>query len=219
MSVFGAVQERTYPLVETGEYVFTLTDIEYEPNGAFGEALIWKWALAPKESPTAYICKTNGDEFILYQYTDVDLNIGSKQHTWAQLLLGRTLDKGDAPPDEQEIIGRRMTALLTHYTPKKGKNAGKPKEAIVDGSAKAFRGVQPNRPIQYAPVAEAPAPTNTTRAALLEKVERLIGKAVKLETAMHAEYVKIDLHAASENELQMLANSIQDEITKALDAE
>lgn len=218
MSVFGAVQERTYKLIETGEYVFTLNDIEYEPNGAFGEALIWKWMLAPKEDPTAYICKANGDEFVLYQYTDVDLNIGSKQHAWAQLLYGKPLESGATPPDENELIGRRMVALLTHYTPKKGKNAGKPKEAIVDGSAKAFRGVQPNRPIQYAPAAEPAAPANDGRAALIEKVERLIGKAVKLETRMHADYVKLDLNDADDLQLQMLANSIQDEITKALDA-
>ena len=52
MSVFGAVKERTYELVEQGEYVFTLNDIVYEPNGTFGETLIWKWLLAPTDAPT-----------------------------------------------------------------------------------------------------------------------------------------------------------------------
>lgn len=218
MSIFGAVKERTYELVETGEYVFTLNDIEYSAAGQYGEALIWKWLVAPTSAPTDYICTPSGKEKEIWQYTDVDLNIGSKQHAWAQLLLGRTLEKGAAPPDEQDLIGRRMVAYLTHYVPKKGKNAGNPREQIVDGSAKPFRGPQPNRPIQYAPAQEtAPADTGA-RAALVEKVERLIGKAVKLETRMHADYVKLDLNEADETQLQMLANSIQEEITEALAA-
>lgn len=216
MSVFGAVKERTYELIEPGEYVFTLNDIEYSPDGQFGETLIWKWLVALPTSPTDYMCNANGNERVIFQYTDVDLIIGSKQHVWAQLLLGRSLEKDAAPPDEQELIGRRMVAYLGHHTPKRGKNAGRPKEAITDGTAKPFRGPQPNRPIQYAPAQPAAPADNGARTALVEKVERLIGKAVKLETPMHADYVKIDLNEADESQLQMLANSIQEEIAEAL---
>lgn len=218
MSVFGAVKERTYELMQQGEYVFTLNDLEYSADGQFGEALIWKWLVALVEAPTDYICNASGNERVIHQYTDVDLTIGSKQHAWAQTLLGKPIKIGDAPPDEQELIGRRMVAYLNHHTPKRGKNAGKPREAILDGSAKPFRGPQPNRPIQYAPAQPAAPADNGARTALVEKVERLIGKAVKLETPMHADYVKIDLNEADESQLQMLANSIQEEIAEALAA-
>lgn len=217
MSVFGAVKERTYELMQQGEYVFTLNDIEYSADGMYGESLCWKWLVAPIDAPTSYICNANGNERVIHQYTDVDLTIGSKQHAWAQILLGKTLDKGDAPPDENELLGRRMIAYLNHHTPKRGKNAGKPREAILDGSAKPFRGPQPNRPIPYTPAVSTPA-DNGARSALVEKVEKLIGKAVKLETPMHADYVKLDLNEADETQLQMLANSIQEEITEALAA-
>lgn len=218
MSIFGAVKERTYELIEPGEYVFTLNDIEYSAEGQYGEALIWKWLVAPLSDGTAYICNANGNERVVHQYTDVDLTLNSKQHQWAQLLLGRKLEIGSPPPDENELIGRRMVAYLQHYVPKRGKNAGKPKESILENSEKPFRGPQPNRPIQYAPVQEATPVDDGARKALVEKVEKLIGKAVKLETPMHAEYVKIDLSEADDTQLQMLVNSIQEEINEALAA-
>jgi len=216
VSIFGAVKERTYELIETGEYVFTLNELEYSAEGMYGEALIWKWLMAPQSDPTDYIAKANGDPKTLFQYTDVELTLGSKQHEWASALMGKRLEKGDTPPEQDEIEGRRMVAYLTHYTVKKGKNAGQQKEQIVPGSAKVFKGPQPNS-VKYA-VAEPKqaSPSAADRDAIVKRVEKLIGKAVMLETPNHLNYVAEDIAAADTVYLNGLAAEIEDEIKAAV---
>ena len=217
MGLFGQVKAQSFDLIETGEYVFSLDEIDYQGQGEYGESLIWKWLIAPTHAPTDYICKSNGDEVRLYQFTKVDLVLGSKQHEWAQLLSGRTLAEGDEPPDSDELVGKRMVAYLTHYVPKQGKNAGNKKEQIVQGSGKPFKGMPAQRANPPTSIRSEP-PVDTRRPELVAKLERLIGRAVKLDADGHRNLVAIDIEAATEDELEALILSAQEVVDRALDA-
>jgi hypothetical protein len=213
---FGSVKEKEFKLIEQGEYVLTLNELE-ESTGQWGDRMIWKFLVAPKEDPTGYMCKDNGDEYTLWAFTDADIVIGSMGHEFAQTLTGRKLEKDDEPPSEDDLIGKRLIAYVTHETPARGKSAGKKREAIVAGSIKPFKGpgkkIAPNAPARPDPTAE-----DTARAEAQTRVESLIGRAVKLGTPRHLEYMAIDLETADREQLLMLAATIQEEVMAALDA-
>ena len=138
MVAFGAVRKQQFKLIETGEFVFTLNDLG-EMTGDYGDRMTWDFLVAEKDTPTEYFARDDGKERILRFFTDIDIVIGSRQHEWIQALTGQPLGEGDDPPDATDLLGKRMVAYLTHYTPKKGKNAGVAREDIVAGSAKSFR--------------------------------------------------------------------------------
>ena len=223
MAAFGAVKKRTYELMETGEYIFTLSELE-ETTGEYGDRMLWKFLLAPKEDPTAYYCRDDGKEKTLFQYTDPDIIIGSQCQEWCQALTGRLLDEGDAPPDEDDLLGKRMVAYLTHYTPKKGKNAGVPREQIVAGSAKSYRLPAPiakNGASKSAPPAEthdAGDERDLVVATLKKRVARLLKldkeNGQKAQEALDAS----DLETAPLADLERLSDAVAESITAALDA-
>lgn len=215
MVTFGSVKEREYTLLEQGEYVLTLNELE-ESTGQWGDRMIWKFLVAPKEDYSAYICKQNGDEYVLWAFTDQDIILGSMAHEFAQTLSGRKLEKDDEPPSEDELIGKRLIAYVTHETPTRGKNAGKKREAIVAGSIKPFKG--PAKKVAPNAARTEPAAEDTARAEAQARCESLIGRAVKLGTPKHLEYMAIDLATADREQLLMLAATIQEEVMAALDA-
>jgi hypothetical protein len=219
MVTFGAVKEREYVLIEQGEYVLTLSELE-ESVGQYGDRLIWKFLVAPREDPTAYICTANGNEKTVWAFTDLDIILGSLAHELVEKLSGKTFSKDTPPPDEDDLIGRRVLGYITHHTPKQGKNAGKKQEQIVAGSIKPFRGPQPNRVQKFDPKAARPEPTEDAqnRAKLMEEAGRQIGKAVKLGTPSHLEWVALDLDSAADETLQMVIRDAREEVQTALDA-
>ena len=137
MVSFGTVQKKQYKLIETGEYVFTLNDVG-EISGDYGDRMQWDFLVAENDTPTEYLARDDGKERILRFFTDPEITLGSRQHEWMQALAGRQFGEGDELPDGDELLSKRMVAYLTHYTPKKGKNAGVAREDIVAGSAKPF---------------------------------------------------------------------------------
>lgn len=215
MVTFGAVKEREYTLLEQGEYVLTLSELE-ESEGQWGDRMIWKFLVAPKDDFASYIAKANGDEYLLWSFTDCDIILGSMAHEFAQTLSGRKLDKDDAPPDEDELLGKRLIAYITHETPTRGKNAGKKREAIVAGSIKPFKG--PSKKVAANVVRPDPTMDEATRAELVTKLERAIGRAVKMETPNHAAYVALDLSEGDNDQLEQLIATVTAEVQDALDA-
>lgn len=219
MVVFGAVKEKEYSLIETGEYVLTLSDLE-ESVGQYGDRLIWKWLVAPVSDPTAYICNGSGSERTVWAFTDPDIIIGSLQHQFVECLSGRAFGKDEEPPTEEELLGRRVIGYITHHTPKQGKNAGKKQEQIVAGSIKPFKGPQPNKVIYTGtpqPSADAPA-VDPARTDLIAKAERIVGKAVRLETPSHLEWARLDFGELADDALTMVIRDAQAEVNAALDA-
>lgn len=225
MVTFGAVKEREFTLIEPGEYCLTLNDLD-DSTGQYGDRLIWKFLVAPTGDPTNYICKGregSGDEKDIWAFTDPDIILGSLQHEFVEKLTGRPFVKGSEPPDENELLGRRVLAYITHYTPKQGKNAGKKQEQIVAGSIKAFRGPQPNKVIapnvvhQAETVAED-AEDAANRAKLIEEAGRQIAKAGKLETPSASAWQSIDLAELADDALHMVIRDAKDEVQAALDS-
>jgi hypothetical protein len=220
MVTFGAVKEREYTLLEQGEYVLTLSELE-ESEGQWGDRMIWKFLVAPKEDYSAYICKPDGKEYLLWAFTDCDIILGSMAHEFAQTLSGRKLDKDDAPPDEDDLLGKKMIAYVTHETPTRGKNAGKKREAIVAGSIKPFRvPMARNGASKNAPPVEAPdegdreliVTTLKKRVARLLKLDKENGQ--KAQEALEAS----ELDTAPLADLERLSDAVAESITAALDA-
>jgi hypothetical protein len=198
MVTFGQVTKQQFKLIETGEYVFTLNDVG-EISGDYGDRMQWDFLVAPKESPTEYIARDDGRERVLRFFTDTDITLGSRQHQWIQALANRTFGEGDDLPDGGDLLGKRMVAYLTHYTPKKGKNAGVAKEDIVAGSAKPF--ALPGRKTNgTAKAAAPPDDANDEHAALVAEVKKQIRRATILdvESALSWSEVNLDLMTVDE---------------------
>jgi hypothetical protein len=197
-----------------GEYVATLNDLTYETGGAYGDSLLWKWLLAPVADPTNYISRDDGQEKVHHEYSNPDVIVGSKPHEWIAALTGVVLGDGDEPPESDDLLGKRMRVYVTHRAPKQGPNAGKLREKFSEGSAQRFDLAPPKRVAVPRPAAAPPA----DRAALVARFEKLVGKAVLLETTYHADYVAIDIDATDDATLLTLCNQVDAEVKAAVSA-
>lgn len=222
MSSFGAVKERTFTLIETGEYALTLNDLSFE-NGTYGDSLKWVWLIAPKDDPTSYFARDDGMEKTLHQYTDADIVIGSRQHEWVQALTGRQFADGDDPPEDDDVMGKRMVAYITHEAPKKGPNAGKLREKIVPGSAKPFRLPAPKAkaaPAAVESVSADPTEDEVDRALVISKLRKQVARLIQLDAVSGAEAQKAldasDLDTAPLDALESLLASVKAGVTRAL---
>jgi len=222
MSVFsGPVQrERVYPLVEKGEYVFTLLDLTFEEGGTYGDALLWKWMLAERETPTEYLARDDGNEKVIHEYTTPDIIVGSKPHEWIAALTGVVLEDGQEPPDSDDLINKRMLAYLTHLAPKKGPNAGKLKERIAQGSAKPFK-LPSSRKSAPTQVSADPSVSEVDRALVVTKLQKQVAKLSKLNAeAGAAAQVGLDasdLETAPLADLERLLSDVTVAVASALD--
>jgi hypothetical protein len=213
MVAFGQVTKQQYKLIETGEYVFTLNDVG-EISGDYGDRMQWDFLVAEKETPTEYMARDDGRERVLRFFTDTDIVIDSRQHQWIQALAGRAFGDGDELPDGGDILGKRMVAYLTHYTPKKGKNAGVAKEDIVAGSAKPFQlpGRKATNGTTKAAAASPPAESADDRAALIAEIKKQIKRAAILDIGAAESWAEVDLTTLDMSELQDSLDAIKDAI-------
>jgi hypothetical protein len=225
MVVFGAVKQREFTLIEQDEYVLTLDDIE-ESVGQYGDRLIWKFLVAPKDAPTDYIARDDGQAKTVWAFTDQDIILGSLQHELIEKLSGRTFGEGSAPPDAEDLLGKRVLGYITHHTPKQGKNAGKKQEQIVAGSIKPYRlpGQKANGAAKRAPdqVTADAGPEDVDRALVVSKLQAQVKKLTKLdpaegERAQEAVYAS-DLDEAPIAEIQALLDNVTAAVVAALDA-
>ena len=217
MVAFGPVKKKQFELIETGEYVFTLNDVG-EIQGDYGDRMQWDFLVAMKEAPTDYMSRDDGKERVLRFFTDTEITLGSRQHEWIQSMMGRTFGEGDALPDGDELLGKRMLGYLTHYTPKKGKNAGVAREDIVAGSAKPFT-IGSARKSNGTAKAAADPPADE-RPALIAEIKKQIRRAVlaDVEADTIELWKEINLDAMDASELQDGLTSIKDAIQAAQDA-
>ena len=215
MARFGSVREREFFLLPRGEYVLTLSELE-ETEGQWGDRMIFKFLVAPREDFSAYICRPNGDEEMLFVFTDRDIVLGATIHKLVEALTGEKFEKGNMPPSEDDLLGKRILAYVTHETPTRGKNAGQ-KRAILDPeSIEPFKG--PAKKIAPNVTRTEPPETEADRAAKVEQLGKLIGRAVKLETPNHAKYVALDLDDGDIDQLEQLIVTVRAEVQDAMDA-
>lgn len=220
MVAFGVVQKRQFKLIETGEYVFTLNDVG-EISGDYGDRMQWDFLVAEKDTPTEYFARDDGKERILRFFTDPEITLGSRQHEWIQALVGCSLGEGDELPDGDELLGKRMVGYLTHYVPKKGKNAGVAREDIVAGSAKPFRlpGQRANGTAKPAPKvkpSEDAIDRDDVIAAIRKQIKRAAIADVDSDTV--ETWREINLEAMTDDELVEGLQAIKDAIQAAQEA-
>lgn len=200
MVAFGQVTKQQYKLIETGEYVFTLNDVG-EITGDYGDRMQWDFLVAEKDTPTEYFARDDGRERVLRFFTDTDITLGSRQHQWIQALAGRTFGEGDDLPDGGDLLGKRMVAYLTHYTPKKGKNAGVAKEDIVVGSAKPFA-LPKSRTSGAATTAPPVQETDEDKATLIAEIKKQVRRAAILDIDAAADWAAINLDLMTVEDLK-----------------
>lgn len=209
MVTFGGVKEKTFQLIEQGEYVLTLSELE-ESEGQWGDRMVWKFLVAPKEDFAAYICNANGDERTLWAFTDRDIILGSLGHEFVENLTRRKFSEDSDPPDEDDLLGKRILAYVTHETPTRGKAAGKKREAIVAGSIKPFVG--PSKKVWTGKADDVP---DVDRAALIEETKKQIRKAAILDLEPAERWAVLDLDAMTDKELVDGLQTIKDAIAAA----
>lgn len=209
MVTFGGVKEKTFQLIEQGEYVLTLSELE-ESEGQWGDRMVWKFLVAPKEDFSAYICNANGDERTLWAFTDRDIILGSLGHEFVENLTRRKFSEDNDPPDEDDLLGKRIVAYVTHETPTRGKQAGKKREAIVAGSIKPFVG--PAKKVWTGKPDEKP---DIDRDTLIVETKKQIRKATVLDLEPAAAWAALDLDAMTDQELFDGLQTIKDAIAAA----
>ena len=131
MVAFGSVREKELFLLPVGEYVLTLSELD-EAEGNWGTRVVFKFLAAPLDDYSAYICKPNGEEHTLWAFTDQDIVLGSLAHEFVEALTGRKFSKDSDPPDEDDLLGKRLIAYVGHEIPTRGKSAGKKRETIAE---------------------------------------------------------------------------------------
>jgi hypothetical protein len=197
MVEFGQVKKQQYKLIETGEYVFTLNDVG-EITGDYGDRMQWDFLVAEKDSPTDYFARDDGKERVLRFFTDTEITLGSKQHQWIQAMMGRSYDEGDDLPSGADLLSKRMVAYLTHYTPKKGKNAGVAREDIVAGSAKPFSLGGKRSGGAKAPAADP----DEDKPALVAEIRKQIRRAAILDIEAASSWGDVNLDEMTAEELR-----------------
>jgi hypothetical protein len=227
VATFGAVKQKEYTLIEQGEYVLTLLELE-ESAGQWGDRMVWKFMVAPKDDPTNYIARDDGNEKTVWVFTDRDIILGSFCQELVEVLSGRKFKEDGEPPSEDDLLGKRCVGYITHETPTRGKNAGIKREKIVEGSIKPFR-LPPSKTTQNgsakpsaAQVSADPSDEEIERATVVSKLQRQVARLVKLDERMGAEAQTAldasDLENADIVGIQALLDQVTEMVNKALDA-
>lgn len=223
MGLLGKAVEKTpRKLVPIGEYVWTLWDMILD-NGQYGEQIKWVWLISPLSDPDNYLCRDDGQEKEVWQFTKTSLARGSKAWVWSEALLGRQL-RIDEEPDDSDLIRRRMIAMLVH----KGKKSDPTdkNEAISDEIPP-----RPFRPAQAAATAPAssgaqPVEANATRAdidaqlaasdALRARVKKLIRNAELDETPGHERWAALDISNLADADVEAVGREIKEAMLAAV---
>jgi hypothetical protein len=226
MVTFGTVKDKKeFALLEPGEYVLTLSDIE-EVEGQYGDRIVWKFLIASKSAPTDYFARDDGQEKTLWAFSDPDIIVGSLAHEFIEGLTGQTFGKDSQAPSADDLLGKRIVAYVSHETPKTGKNAGVKREKIVAGSIKPYRlpGQKANGTAKRAPdqVTADAGSEDIDRALVVSKLQAQVKKLLKLDPAEGERAQEAldasDLDDAPLAELQSLLDSVTVAVMEALDA-
>lgn len=149
MGLLGAAKDKEqFELIPVAEYVWTLWDMQLD-NGQWGEQIKWVWLISPISDPDAYITKKDGNEREVWQFSKPTLAKGSRARKWAEALLGRELKTGEEP-DDDDLIRRRMIAMLVHKA-KKSDPTVKNEAISEEMDPRAFRASKPSTSVSDNP--------------------------------------------------------------------
>ena len=219
MGLLGKATEKAqYDLLPVGEYVWTLWDLLSE-TGQFGEQVKWVWLISPVSEPDAYITKNDGNEREIWQFTKPSIAKGSRARAWTEALMGRELKTGEEP-DDNDLIRRRMVALLVHKPNKNDPTIRR--EAISEEiPPRSFRA-----PAE-AQRTEAPAPKATTDEveaelaasdALRARVKKLVRNAELEELPGYETWAALNLPNLADQDLREIETDIRRAMREAVAA-
>lgn len=225
MGLLGkATDKPQFELTPVGEYVWTLWDLLSE-TGQYGEQVKWVWLVSPVSDPDAYLMRADGQqEKEIWQFTKPSIAKGSRARIWTEALMGRELKTGEEP-DDNDLIRRRMVALLVHK-PNKNDPTIKREAISEEIPARPFRPAQPAARPAAAPVS-AQASTEEIDAqlavsdALRARVKRVIRNADLddiTELPGHGALADIDLSNLADADLKVLEDDIKKAMREALAA-
>lgn len=211
MGLLGVASEKQqFELTPVAEYVWTLWDLVSE-TGQYGEQVKWVWLISPVNDPDAYILRADGkQEKEIWQFTKPSLAKGSRARQWAEALMGREIKNGE-DPDDNDLIRRRMVAMLVH----------KPKKSDPTVRNEAISEEMPPRPFQAArPADQVRAnPTDADVDALLAASDELRKRVRKLvrnasldditELPKWGELDEVDLSNLADGDLQEMERDIK----------
>jgi len=190
---------------EPGWYIATCTAIEDAPPKQFGPGVKWIFTLADPQTGVVFQ-DAEGKDLEVWQYTSVKMSPKARARPLVEALYGRPLDVDSREvPDARQLIGKSMLTLLTH-------------ENGDDGSPRArLTSCRPYMPPSAAAVAAPSEPATSPPTAdsgtdLREQVEKAIRRAHILETPNHLDWLKLDLHRLSDDELALALEEIQADI-------
>lgn len=113
MGLLGAATDKAqFELLPVREYIWTLWDMSLE-TGQYGEQVKWVWLISNPETPDEYICRNDGVEREIWQFSKPSIAKGSRARAWTEALMGRELRNGEEP-DDSDLIKHRMVATLVH---------------------------------------------------------------------------------------------------------
>jgi hypothetical protein len=213
MVTFGAVREKTFTLLEPGEYCLTLSELDVV-DGQWGQRMVWKFLVSPTDDYANYIANDNGDERMLWAFTDIDIILGSIAHEFVEKMTGKKFGQDTEPPDEDDLLGKRVVGYIRHVTPTTGKSAGKKREEIVAGTIKPFKG--PHKKVVNvgtpAEAAAGAAEAVAERAELIAETKKQIRKATILDIEAAGAWAEINLDTMTTDELRDGLQAIKDAI-------
>jgi hypothetical protein len=153
MVVFQAATDGG-PVLEPGTYVLEVDRFEDAGVGQFGPQIKWMYRVSDPTTPDEPIRGSDGEPYLLFQWSSPKPTPRSKCRPWIEALYGRPLAKGEQP-QEKHLVGRRMRALVVHVTDGNGNT-----HARISGeiAPKPYprRGEQAVEPVPEPSAAEAP---------------------------------------------------------------
>jgi hypothetical protein len=221
MGLLGKATDKVqYELQAVGEYVWTLWDLTSE-TGQYGEQVKWVWLISPVSNPDAYIMRADGQqEKEIWQFSKPSIAKGSRARAWTEALLGRELKTGEEP-DDNDLIRRRMIALLVHKANKNDPTIKREaiSEEIPPRPFEAPR--QATRPTAVAATAtqgdidQAMVASDADRAEMKKKIKRAL-TAATLNDIDTTTWAKHDQDALSDDDLQTLLETIEAAVQQAV---
>lgn len=219
MGLLGkATDKPQFELQAVGEYVWTLWDLLSE-TGQYGEQVKWVWLISPVNDPDAYIMRADGQqEKEIWQFTKPSIAKGSRARAWTEALMGRELKTGEEP-DDNDLIRRRMVALLVHK-PNKNDPTIKREAISEEIPARPFRPTQ--AAAQPAPAGKAtPAEIEAELAAsdaLRARVKKLIRNAELEELPGYETWTEVNIPALADDDLKEIEADIRKAMREAVAA-
>lgn len=214
------------PVVPQAKFIVECLDLQeappFDPTKSTKNGI--KWMLALYDPQTGQRFRFMDDDYVFWQTTTSNMNIGARARDYAEAFLGRAIAEGEKL-NPSMLLGKRCIGSVIHEwsrndkTKKVAKLVGTEahREAVAasaparsqaaNGSATAVM----ERP-SVAQVSADPSSADIDRALLLSSVEKKVKQAERLQTKRHLDWIAMDLSNMDADELDAIKAAVQQDI-------